>query len=134
MNLSELNFLAIILAALSSFVLGGIWYSPWLFQGPWLDSCGLTELDLRRANPIVLFGVSLVLAFLATFALAVFLGPDPQLGIAVGSGFTVGLCWVATSFGISYLFEQRPLKLFLINGGYFVLQFSTIGLILGLWH
>jgi len=54
--------------------------------------------------------------------------------MAVGSGFTVGLCWVATSFGISYLFEQRPLKLFLINGGYFVLQFSTIGLILGLWH
>jgi len=75
MNLSELNFLAIILAALSSFVLGGIWYSPWLFQGPWLDSCGLTELDLRRANPILLFGVSLALAFLATFVLAVFLGP-----------------------------------------------------------
>jgi hypothetical protein len=30
---------------------------------------------------------------------------------------SAGLCWVAGSFGINYLFEQRSMRLFLINGG-----------------
>ena len=42
------------------------------------------------------------------------------------------LCWVAASYGINYLFERRPLRLWLINGGYHVLQFTAFGLILGL--
>ena len=49
-------------------------------------------------------------------------------------GLCAGLCWVAASYGISYLFEMRPLSLWLINGGYHTLQFTLIGLILGAWH
>ena len=45
-----------------------------------------------------------------------------------------GLCWVAASFGINYLFERRPLNLWLINGGYHTLQFTLFGLILGWMH
>ena len=70
----------------------------------------------------------------ASFVFAMFLGPAPALGLAVGAGFAAGLGWVATSYGITYLFEHRSLKLFLINGGYHTVQFTLIGLILGLWH
>jgi hypothetical protein len=45
-----------------------------------------------------------------------------------------GLCWVAASFAINCLFECRPLKMLLINGGYHALQFTLYGLIPGLWH
>jgi hypothetical protein len=48
------------------------------------------------------------------------------------AGFSAGLCWVAASFGINYLFERRSLKLFLINGGYHTLQFAIIGVSLAL--
>ncbi|XQF91346.1 DUF1761 domain-containing protein (plasmid) [Pseudoalteromonas espejiana] len=41
--------------------------------------------------------------------------------------------WVGGSLGLSYIFEQRPIKLFLINGGYHTLQFSLMGLIIGVW-
>jgi hypothetical protein len=68
----------------------------------------------------------------AVFAL--FLGPQPELGFAIGAGFSAGLCWVAGSFGINYLFEQRPMRLFFINGGYHTLQYTLIGVILGAWH
>ena len=51
---------------------------------------------------------------------------------ALGAGFSAGLCWVAASYGISYLFERRPLALWLINGGYHTIQFTMFGLILGL--
>jgi hypothetical protein len=47
-------------------------------------------------------------------------------------GAITGLGFAATSFGISYLFEQRPLGLWLINGGYHVLQFTLYGIVLGL--
>ena len=58
----------------------------------------------------------------------------PALGFAVGAGFAAGLFWVATSFGINYLFERRNARLWLINGGYHTVQFTVIGLVLGSIH
>ena len=46
----------------------------------------------------------------------------------------IGLAWVAMSFGINYAFAQRSLKLWLIDAGYHVLQFTLYGLVIGLWH
>jgi len=132
MDLSELNFLAVFLAALSSFLLGVVWYSPWLFKRIWMEGCGLTELDLRQSNTAFVFLASFVLSCVIAFSLAILLGSEPTLGIAVASGFVIGLCWVTTAFGISYIFEQRPLKLFLVNSCYHILQFTLIGLVLGL--
>ena len=63
-----------------------------------------------------------------------FLGAAPALAFALGAGVAAGLCWVATSFGINYLFERKSLRLFLINGGYHIAQFTLYGLVLGLWH
>ncbi len=52
--------------------------------------------------------------------------------MAFHSGVGVGLFWVATSFGVNYLFELKSLKLWLINAGYHTLQFTLYGLIFGL--
>jgi hypothetical protein len=73
-----------------------------------------------------------VLALLAAWNFANFLGPRPSLVFGTAVGFSAGLLWVASSFGINYLFERRSLKLFLINGGYHTLQFTVIGLVLAL--
>jgi hypothetical protein len=48
----------------------------------------------------------------------------------LGAGSSAGLFWVAGGLGINYLFERKPLGLFLINGGYFTVQFTLIGLFL----
>ncbi|MFY8275252.1 DUF1761 domain-containing protein [Pseudoalteromonas sp. SSDWG2] len=133
MNFSELNFLAVFVSALACFVLGGFWYSSYMFKSAWLDGCGLTDVDLANASMKKVFLLAFILSLIASFAFALFLGPNPDLGFAVGAGFVAGIAWVATSFGISYLFEQRPLKLFLVNGGYHTVQFTLIGFILGLW-
>jgi hypothetical protein len=53
---------------------------------------------------------------------------------SLGAGFSAGLCWVAASFGINYVFERKSFALFLINGGYHTAQFTLYGLVLGLWH
>jgi hypothetical protein len=80
------------------------------------------------------FGLSFLLAVVAAYVFAMFLGPNPALGLAVGAGAAAGACWVAASFGINYLFASRSLKLWLIDGGYHTVQFTLFGLVLGLWH
>ena len=130
----EINWLAAIVAAVLSFVLGGLWYSPALFGKAWQRETGLTDEQLKGGNPAKIFGGSLVLAIAAACMFAMFLGPNPALGFATGAGVAAGLFWVASSFGINYLFERKSLALFLINGGYHTVQFTMFGVVLGLWH
>ena len=106
---------------------------PCCFSTQWKRAAGLAS-DFRPGNPSLVFGGSIVLSLIAAFVFALFLGPSPSLKLALGAGFSAGLCWVAASLGINYLFERKKLALFLINGGYHTLQFTLYGLVLGLWH
>ncbi|MBL8531935.1 MAG: DUF1761 domain-containing protein [Hyphomonadaceae bacterium] len=126
----EINWVAVFAAAMSSFVLGGLWYGA-LFGNAWLKAAGLTREQAMGANKALVFGGSFVLSLIAAATFVIFLGPDLDAATGALYGLTAGLCWVATSYGISYLFEMRPLQLWLINGGYHTLQFTLIGAILG---
>jgi hypothetical protein len=123
----------VLAAALSSFVLGGIWYSA-LFAKAWQAAAGLSDEQVKGGNKVLIFGGAFALAFIAAAVFAMFLGPQATLAFGAAAGFGAGLCWVTASFGISYLFERRPLSLFLINGGYNTLQFTLIGAIIGAWR
>jgi len=129
----EFNLWAVLVAAVSGFVLGGLWYSPLLFGRAWQRETGLSDEVLAKGNMALIFGSALVLCLVASLVFALFLGPRPSLALGVGAGFAAGLCWVSASFGINYLFERKTLRLFLINAGYHTLQFTLIGLILALW-
>jgi hypothetical protein len=130
----DVNWIAVLLCAVSSLVLGGIWYSPMLFAKPWQRAAGLSDDEAKSGNMAMIFGLTFVLSLVAAYVFAIFLGRNFGLGPAIGAGASAGLCWVAASLGISYLFERRPLNLWLINGGYHTLQFTLFGVILGLMH
>jgi uncharacterized protein DUF1761 len=130
----EVNYLAVIAAAVATFALGGLWYSPALFGKAWQREAGVSEERMKSANMTLIFGLTFVLSLIAAWVFALFLGPRPPMSLGLGAGFSAGLCWVAASLGINYLFERKSLKLWLINGGYHTLQFTIIGLVLALWH
>ncbi len=123
------NLLAVFAAALSGFVLGGVWYGP-LFGKRWRREAGLEGRP--RGNMAPIFAGAFVLSLIASFVFAMFLGPHPGLKLGVGAGFAAGAGWVATSFATNYLFARRSLALFAIDGGYVTLQFTLIGLVLAL--
>ena len=127
-----LNWLAVVAAAVSAFVLGGIWYGP-LFKHTWCREAGI-DPDAKPGHPARVFGTAFVAALFAAFTFAWFLGPQPEVHKAVHAGLMVGVAFVAMSFAINYAFAQRSLKLWLIDGGYHTLQFVLYGLILGVWH
>ena len=81
----------------------------------------------------MVFGVAFLLSLLAASVFAMLLAQRP-VDEAVKTGLLVGVCWVATSFGINYLFAARSLKLWMIDAGYHTLQFALYGLVIGLWH
>lgn len=127
----DVNWIAVIVAAVSAFVLGGLWYGP-LFGKAWQRATGLSDDQLQDGHPAKIYGGAFIFSLLAAFVFAMFLGRGQSLEFAVGVGFAAGFAWVAASFGINYLFERKPLSLWLVNGGYHTAQFTLYGLVLGL--
>jgi Protein of unknown function (DUF1761) len=122
------SLLATLLATVLSFVLGGLWYGP-LFGKTWMRLVGVTEATLRENfNPAKTYGITFVLAFLASYVFGMFLGADPSMALGLGAGAAAGIFWVAGSLWTNDLFERRPLALTVINGGYHVVKFALIGL------
>jgi len=128
-----INIWAALVAAASSFLLGGLWYSPALFGPAWNRAEGRSG-NPKPGHPARVFGASFILAVIAAITFAWLLGPRPPLGFALCRGLGVGLGAVAASFGINYSFAGRNPMLWLIDGGYHAVQFTIFGLILGLWH
>ena len=128
----EVNWIAVIAAGLSAMVLGGLWYSPLLFQKAWQRGAGISDEEMKTnaGHPAIVFGGSTLISIAAAFVFAMFLGPKPSLIFGLGAGASAGLFWVAGSFAINYLFERKSMTLFLVNGGYHTIQFTLYGLIL----
>lgn len=115
------------------FLVGGLWYSPVLFGPAWQRECGLTDEALKARNPARVFGPSFLLALLMAFNLAAFIGPSATFGFALAAAFAAGFGWVALGMGVTYLFEGRSLRLWLIDAGYHTVAFTLMGAILGAW-
>lgn len=126
------NWLAVIAAALSMFVIGGLWYGP-LFAKPWQRAAGVSDEQLKSGNMPVIFGLAFVLSLVMAANLAFFVNGLP-LGTTVLYTVAAGLGWAALGLSTVALFERRPLSYHLINGGYLTLAFAAMGLILGLWR
>ena len=125
-----MNVWIVLLAAASSFLVGGLWYSPVLFGKAWNRENGGA---VGEGHPAKVFGASFAFSLVAAVCFAVLVGPSPEFGAAVRTGALVGIGLVAASFGINYQFAQRSFRLWLIDGGYHAAQFMLFGVVFGLW-
>jgi len=64
MQVENVNLYAVLAAAVSNFLIGGLWYSPALFRHAWMRENGFSEEDLRRGNPAVILGLSFLFSLL----------------------------------------------------------------------
>jgi len=128
---ASINWLAVLVATISTFVLGAIWYGP-LFGKAWMAEHGFTEDDLKNANMGKIYGTAFVLELIMVVNLAFFLN-----GLSIKEGllysFATGFGWVAMAMGVNYLFSRSTLKLWLIDSFYFVVSFLIMGVILTAW-
>jgi hypothetical protein len=132
-----LNWIAITVAALAYFALGALWYSKVLFASKWI---AYLKLDINDPNAKkgmgLMFGGSLVLMFVQCLAIAILTERLHVIGgwlSGVKIGALTGCCFCAAQVGINYLYEKKPLGLFLINGGYAIVGNIIAAIIICAW-
>lgn len=121
------NWIAVIVAALVAFAVGGIWYGP-LFGKAWMAEVGFTEEDAKDSNMALLFGGTIALNLIS----AVFLGhllahfdPAPRQTMMIATGIALG--FVIPSLAVNYMYNRKSMRLFLIDAGYYLGVFAAMG-------
>ena len=128
-----INWLAVGAASLVGFVLGFLWYGP-LFGKAWMAEVGMTEEDAKKGNMAKIFGLSFVFQFIMAYCLAMFFGNEVDAQMGAFYGFLTGFAWVALAIGVNALYEQKSFKYIFINGGFWAIVFTLMGLIIGAWR
>ena len=158
----EINFLALFVAALSTLVVGFVWYNPKVFGTIWMKESGLTEENMKAGNMLLIFGLSLLYAFFISLILQMLtihqfgalgmVGGDPTIakpsynafmadyGLAFRSfkhgalhGFMTGLFLALPLIGTNALYERRSFKYTLVTGGFWIVCFMIMGGIICAW-
>lgn len=138
MDLSSINFLAVIAATLSTFLVGWLWYGP-LFGKAWMNTIGVTEEEIQKSNMAKIFGLAFIFELIMAFNLAMFLTGSPEAAAEMDAmtgafyGFLTGFGWIFFAMAVNSLFEGKSWKYILINGGYWSVSFTIMGLIIGAW-
>lgn len=134
MNFSSINWLAIVVAGLSAFMVGGIWYSKALFGNAWMTDSNLTTEQIRDGNKGKIFGFTALFSLIMAVNLGMFLA-DAKTDLTWGTtaGFLAGI-WTFSAIAIHSLFELKSWRLIFINGGYSLVSLTLMGAIIGAWR
>jgi len=141
MHFHHLNWLAILVAAVSTMVLGFIWYSPLLFAKPWMREMGVDPNDKAKIQEMqksagAAYAGSFVASVISAFTLALFVHwfRAESLHAGLVTGFHVWLGFVATVQFTSALFTKQSMKLLAINTFYQLACYLAMGAILTAWQ
>ncbi len=133
--LDKVNIWAIILAAFSYLLIGSLWYSPLLFGKQWIRLLGFTDEDFKTNKPMwLILTLSFLSAAIASFLIAVILGPKPNAEFGAIVGAAIALCWISMSKLYNVLFENQKVQLFLLHAGFDLVTFMVMGAIVGYWR
>jgi len=132
--MNTVNWLAVLVAGISAFVLGGVWYSPALFGKAWMTENNMTVDDVKRGNKGKIFGWSFILSLVMAANLGMFIStPDMNLSQGLMYGALTGV-WIFCGIAIVGLFEHKSARYIFINGGYMIVALTLMGAIIGIWR
>ena len=130
---TEVHLHAILVAAVSGFLVGGLWYGP-LFGKAWQAARGLSDDAMKNANMPMIFGLTFVLnlfsAFILDHTLSTYGAPGLNLSVMISSGVALG--FIVPAIGVNYLFSRQSLRLFMIDAGYWLVIYSVMGVVFAL--
>lgn len=158
----EINFLALLVAAVSALVVGFIWYNPKVFGNAWMKAADMTEEKIKGANMAKIFIMAFIFAFLLamtmmqmtihqTGALGM-VGGDPSTALPSFTAFMAdygdafrtykhgalhgvlaGVFVALPIIGTNALFERKSAKYILVNAGYWIVTLGVMGAIVCGW-
>jgi len=141
----DINYLAMVVAAIIPLFTGFIWYHPKVMGTAWMKESGMTEEKAKSMNPGKTYGLAVVFAFLAAFFLwgqvmfggggGEIHGAEPYMTFKHGAfhGALISVMIVLPVFATNALFEQKSFKYVAINVGYWVVTFALMSGLLNAW-
>lgn len=133
-DIANVNYVAILVAAIAGMAVGFLWYSKVMFAEPWIKLVDV-KVDENSTNAVlhfVNFLVYLVMAFALSQVIYYFGFTGVAGGVMAGVFAFVGFAGAAAF--TENLFSGRSWKLFAINYGYQLVNLVIMGMILALWR
>ena len=119
MNIFDVNWIAVVLAAATGFLVGGIWYGP-IMGKKWMGAVGLTEEQIKEGNMGMIYGGAFAFSLVASWTLAhtfATYATDLSFTVKVLTAFGVALGFIVPAIGTNYLFSQKGKALFTPSHG-----------------
>lgn len=139
MDLSTINWLAVIVSAAAYFILGGLWFGP-LFGKAWQKGAGLSDEEVKGGSMGKMFATMITMSLIVSFGMAMFffgMGTDPENPMTAGSGAMMGamtgVFFIFPVLVMNYVPGKRT-GLIVIESLYHIICFVMVGAILGGWH
>jgi hypothetical protein len=136
LTLDNINYWAVLVAAVINMVVGSFWYSKMGFGNAWAKAAKVKLDDMMGENANMAYAVTTVAALAQSLFLAVLVhnlaittvGKAVELGVLLWAGF-VAACTISDT-----LFASRSMRLWQINQGYYLLVLVANSVLLALWY
>lgn len=125
--MNDFALLPVLAGTLAFFLVGALWYGL-IFAKAWQRAAGLTNSQLQAGNMGLIFGLAFafeMLIGLVLWHLIARTDPPPHVVMMMALGFAGGV--MIPAIGINYLFLRKPLTLFLIDAGHFLVGMAAMG-------
>ncbi len=128
--------LSFVAAGLAFWFLGAIWYN--VLGKAWQNELGFTDEYLQKGNMALKMVLSLVCMIAMCFAIKAslsghFAAEGQTFGHGAAHGAAIGVFYAAMSMGINYIYQQRSIKLWLIDAPYQIIGLTVAGGIIAAW-
>lgn len=123
----DFALLPVLSGTLAFFLVGALWYGV-IFAKPWQRAAGLSNTQLRSGNMVVIFALTFAFEMLIAMVLWHLLArtdPPSFVVMMMAVGFAAGV--MIPAIGINYLHQRKPLSLFLIDAGHFLVGMAALG-------
>jgi hypothetical protein len=138
MSEMDVNWLAIIVAAVAAFAIGALWYSPVLFARQWMAAHGHTpeKLAAMQSSMGKTYAFSFITYVIMAMVIALFVGLTGASTAIQGIVLAV-LAWLGFGFTIGLntnLYSGKPAAAFMIDAAYQFVHVIVMGAIIGAWR
>jgi hypothetical protein len=138
-TLGDLNWIAVIVAAIAYFAIGALWYAPFAFGAIWMAAAGTSQEQIGEGPGAAIYAVPLIGSLLSAIAIAMLaeatatdtLGEGLVLGAVVAIGFALAISLVTATFEST---KPKPMVWGAVTAGYHMVGSLVAAAIIGAWQ
>ena len=131
----QINYLAVLVAAIVTFILGAIWYIT--FSDAWMKLAGLTQDQIRAGGGstpsyIISFATYILGVYAISLLFKTMNVKTAQTGLL--PGLLIEVLLIGGNIFTNNAYEMKPIGLSVLNAGFSSVSGALMGAILGAWR